>query len=225
VLAASVLAFVLATIVFRISDAVRGDIETGQTLARPVDPRRDHVWGPVDAPYTIVEYGDFQCEFCLKASGSIQEVLRELDGDLRYVWRHAPLTTQHPNALAGAEAAEAASMQGKFFEFERGLFADQEHQLPSDIVRLAASLGLDVPKFERDLESAEVTGRVRDDMLDAEAMNITSVPTFFVNGRRHVGPYDAQSLIRALQAPAEDDAATPDAAATARAASTAKEDA
>jgi len=207
VLAASVIAFVLATIVFRISDAVRGDIETGQTLARPVDPRRDHVWGSVDAPYTIVEYGDFQCEFCLKASGSIQEVIRELDGDLRYVWRHAPLTTQHPNALAGAEAAEAASLQGKFFEFERGLFADQEHQLPSDIVRLAASLGLDVEKFERDLESAEVTGRVRDDMLDAEAMNITSVPTFFVNGRRHVGPYDAQSLIRALQSPVDDDAA------------------
>lgn len=211
VLAASVIAFVLATIVFRISDAVRGDVQTGQTLARPVDPRRDHVWGPVDAPYTIVEYGDFQCEFCLKASGSIQEVIRELDGDLRYVWRHAPLTTQHPNALAGAEASEAASMQGAFFEFERALFADQENQRPSDIVRIARSLGLDVARFERDLESAEVTARVRDDMLDAEAMGITSVPTFFVNGRRHVGPYDAQSLIRALQDSAVDTAAKEDA--------------
>jgi Na+/H+ antiporter NhaA len=203
VLAASVIAFLLATVIFRISDAVRTDVETGQTLVRPVDPRRDHVWGPVDAPYTIVEYGDFQCEFCLKASGSIQEVVRELGDQLRYVWRHAPLTTQHPNALAGAEAAEAASLQGKFFEFERGLFADQDHQRPSDIVRLAASLGLDVERFERDLESAEVAARVRDDMLDAEAMNITSVPTFFVNGRRHRGPYDAQTLIRALQAEPE----------------------
>lgn len=213
VLAASVIAFVLATVIFRVSDAVRGDIETGQTLARDVDPRRDHVWGPADAPYTIVEYGDFQCEFCLKASGSIQEVLRELDGELRYVWRHAPLVAQHPNALAGAEAAEAAALQGKFFEFERGLFADQEHQRPSDIVRLAASLGLDVARFEHDLESAEVAGRVRDDLLDAEAMGITSVPTFFVNGRRHVGPYDAQSLIRALQTPADvasDPAPAPD---------------
>ena len=199
VLAASVIAFLLATVVFRISDAVRTDVETGQTLVRPVDPRRDHIWGPVDAPYTIVEYGDFQCPFCLKASGSIQEVVRELGDDLRYVWRHAPLVEQHPNALAGAEAAEAASLQGKFFEFERGLFADQENQRPSDIVRLAASLGLDVTRFERDLESSEVTARVRDDLLDAEAMNITSVPTFFVNGRRHTGPYDAQSLIRALQ--------------------------
>jgi len=203
VLAASVIAFALATVIFRISDAVRTDTETGQTLLRPIDPQRDHIWGPADAPYTIVEYGDFQCEFCLKASGSIQEVHRELGDRLRYVWRHAPLTSQHPNALAGAEAAEAASLQGKFFEFERGLFADQEHQRPSDIVRLAESLGLDVERFERDLESAEVAARVRDDMLDAEAMNITSVPTFFVNGRRHTGPYDAQSLIRALQADAD----------------------
>lgn len=118
------------------------------------------------------------------------------------MWRHAPLTQYHPNALAGAEAAEAASLQGKFFEFERGLFSDQENQRPSDIVRLARELGLDVEKFERDLTAPEVTGHVRDDMLDAEAMGITSVPTLFINGRRHTGPYDAQSLIRALTPPA-----------------------
>ncbi|MFG6493339.1 Na+/H+ antiporter NhaA [Microbacterium sp. P03] len=200
VLAASVLAFLIATIVFRVSDAAHPDIETGQTLVRPVDMRRDHVFGNADAPYTIVEYGDFQCEFCLKASGSIQEVARELGDQLRYVWRHAPLVGPHPNALAGAEAAEAAALQGKFFEFERGLFADQENQRPSDIVRLARDLGLDVERFERDLTDPDVTSRVRDDMFDAEAMGITSVPTLFVNGRRHVGPYDAQSLIRALAA-------------------------
>ena len=96
---------------------------------RPVDSRRDHVFGSDDAPYTIVEYGDFQCGFCLKASGSIQEVRAQLGDQLRYVWRHAPLTQTHPNALAGAEAAEAASLQGRFFEFERGLFADQENQV------------------------------------------------------------------------------------------------
>lgn len=202
VLAASVIAFVLATIVFRVSDALRPDLDSGQTLMRPVDPQRDHVFGSPDAPYTIVEYGDFQCGFCLKASGSIHEVYETLGDRLRYVWRHAPLTQVHPNALAGAEAAEAASLQGKFFEFERGLFADQENQRPSDIVRLARDLDLDVDRFERDLTSPEVTGRVQDDMLDAEAMGITSVPTLFVNGRRHTGPYDAQSLIRALAGPA-----------------------
>jgi Na+/H+ antiporter NhaA len=199
VLAASVIAFVIATVVFRISDAVHPDEEIGQTLARRVDSRRDHVYGSDDARYEVVEYGDFQCPFCSKASGAIQQVREELGDDVRYVWRHAPLVQQHPNALAGAEAAEAAALQGKFWEYERGLFADQENQMPSDIVRLAERLGLDVPRFERDLQSAEVTSRVRDDMLDAEAMGINAVPTFFVNGRRHSGPYDARSLIRALQ--------------------------
>jgi Na+/H+ antiporter NhaA len=199
VLAASVIAFLIGAVIFRISDAARPNLDAGQTLARPVDPDRDHIFGAADAPYTIVEYGDFQCGFCLKASGSIQEVHAELGDRLRYIWRHAPLTQYHPNALAGAEAAEAASLQGKFFEFERGLFADQEHQRPSDIVRLAGELGLDVERFEADLTSPRVTGRVRDDMLDAEAMGITAVPTLFINGRRHIGPYDAQSLIRALE--------------------------
>ncbi len=198
VLAASVLAFVFAAIAFRISDARRPDDDGGHTLVRPVDPKRDHIYGDVNAPLTIVEYGDFQCPFCLKASGSIEEVRRELGDRLRYVWRHAPLERQHPNALAAAEAAEAANLQGKLPKFSRSLFADQDHQLPSDIIRRARELGLDVERFEEDLSSPKVTERVRDDMLDAEAMDVTSVPTFFINGVRHVGPYDARTLVRAL---------------------------
>jgi protein-disulfide isomerase len=203
VLAASIIAFVLAALIFRISDAVHPAEELGRTLERPVNPARDHIFGALDAPLTLVEYGDFQCGFCLKATGSVEEVHRELGDRLRYVWRHAPLTRYHPNALAAAEASEAASLQGKFFEFERSLFADQENQLPSHIIRRAQELGLDVERFEADLTSAAVAARVRDDMLDAEAMDITAVPTFFVNGRRHTGPYDAQSLIRALEETAE----------------------
>ncbi len=215
VLAASVIAFLLAAALFRVFDALRPPQAMARTLVRPVDAARDHVFGAVDAPFTIVEYGDFQCEFCLKASGSIQEVHRELGDQLRYVWRHAPLERYHPNALAAAEASEAAALQGKFFEMERSLFADQEHQLPSDIIRRARELGLDVERFEHDLTSPRVAARVRDDMLDAEAMDITVVPTLFVNGRRHTGPYDAQSLIRALAETAvvpQPDAAEPDAA-------------
>lgn len=204
VLTASVIAFLLGALIFRISDRLHPSEEIGRTLVRPVDPRRDHIFGPADAPFTLVEYGDFQCGFCLKATGSVDEVHRELEGRLRYVWRHAPLTRYHPNALAAAEAAEAAGLQGKFFEFERSLFSDQEHQLPSHIIRRAQELGLDVERFERDLRSPAVAARVRDDMLDAEAMDITAVPTFFVNGKRHTGPYDAQSLIRALEQSAQE---------------------
>ena len=199
VLAASVIAFVLATIIFRISDAVRPGTESGLTLMRPIDPARDHLFG---APTRRTRSSSTATSNAASASrhpGSIQEVHEVLGDQLRYVWRHAPLMAYHPNAQAGAEASEAAALQGKFFEFERGLFADQENQRPSDIIRLARELGLDVDRFERDLMSAEVTARVRDDMLDAEAMGITAVPTLFINGRRHVGPYDAQSLLRVLR--------------------------
>jgi Na+/H+ antiporter NhaA len=204
VLSASLVAFLIAAVIFKVSDRVHPAREAGTTLLRPVDPARDHVFGPADAPFTLVEYGDFQCGFCSKASGAIQEVHRELGDRLRYVWRHAPLDRYHPNAVAAAEAAEAAAMQGEFFAMERSLLLDQENQLPSDIVRRAEELGLDVERFERDLVSPEAAARVRDDILDAEAMDITAVPTFFVNGRRHTGPYDAQSLIRALVRSAEE---------------------
>src|SRR5690606_16896028 len=198
VLAASVLAFVLGAAILRVTEARRTAEAAGAALLRPVVPEVDHIDGPVDAPLTLVEYGDFQCGFCLKTAGTIQEVVRELEGRLRYVWRHAPLVRYHPNAVAAAEASEAAALQGKFFEFERSLFEDQENQRPSDMVRRAAELGLDVERFEADLTSARVVARVQDDMLDAEAMDITAVPPLFVNGRRHTGPHDARSLITAL---------------------------
>ncbi len=114
VLMASVIAFLLATAIFRISDARRPMEEVGRTLARPVDPDRDHIFGPVDAPLTLVEHGHFQCGFCLKATGSVMEIHRQLGDRMRYVWRHAPLVEYHPNALAAAEASEAAALQGKF---------------------------------------------------------------------------------------------------------------
>ncbi|MDO7883578.1 Na+/H+ antiporter NhaA [Salinibacterium soli] len=206
VLLASIIALILATIIFRISDARRPEVEPGSVLARPVDPQRDHSYGSPDAPLVLVEYGDFQCPFCSKASGSIEQVREQLGDRMLYVWRHAPLTHQHPNALAAAEAAEAANLQGAFSPFIRSLLGDIDHQLPSDILRRAEELGLDVDRFERDLQSPDVAARVRDDMLDAEAMDISSVPTFFINGRRHSGPFDAQSLIRALEeAPPRDD--------------------
>lgn len=207
VLLASVLAFALATVTFRAAERRVPDHEPGSVLERPVDLERDHVYGPPDAPLTLVEYGDFQCGFCLKTAGTIQEVVDELGGRLRYVWRHAPLVRFHPNAVAAAEASEAAALQGRFFEFERALFADQEHQQPADILRRAEELGLDLEKFEKDLTSPTVAARVRDDMLDAEAMDITAVPTLFVNGVRHTGPHDARSLIEALERTAPADAA------------------
>jgi Na+/H+ antiporter NhaA len=199
VLAASLVASLLGFVVFRVAEAVRPAPERGRTLLRTVDPERDHVAGRTDAPLTLVEYGDFECPFCGKASGAIDEVARDLGDRLRYVWRHAPHTSIHPHALDAARAAEAAALQGTFFPFLRSLFADQEHQESPDLVRRAAELGLDVDRFEADRRSPEVAARVREDAHDAESMDVHDVPTFFVNGRRHTGPFDARTLVVALE--------------------------
>ena len=199
VLAASVLAFAAGTVVFRIAERRRPAVPVGEVLARPVDPDRDHVVGPADAPLTLVEYGDYECPFCSRATGTILEVRAYFGSDLRYVWRHLPLPQVHPHAVAAAEAAEAAGRQGRFLEYSAHLFENQDNLLPDDLLGAAAGLGLDVDRFETDLRSAEVRNRVLDDALDAETMDLHGTPTFFIGHRRHHGPYDAGTLIRALE--------------------------
>ncbi|WP_312182959.1 Na+/H+ antiporter NhaA [Arthrobacter sp.] len=200
VLSGSLLAFGLGTMIFKVLEA-RAPLEpVGKHLARPVTPGRDHIAGIPDAPLTLVEYGDFECPFCSKATGVVDEVREYFGAELRWVWRHLPLTRVHPHAVQAAEAAEAAALQGRFAAYAAGLFQDQDHLDPADLLALAEGLGLDIDRFESDLRSADVVNRVRDDALDAEAMDLHSTPTFFVNGVRHRGPYDAAALIRALEA-------------------------
>ena len=206
VLTGSVLAFGLGTVIFKVLEA-RAPLEpVGKHLARPVDPGRDHVFGNPEAPLTLVEYGDFECPFCSRATGVVDEVREHFGAELRWVWRHLPLTRVHPHAVQAAEAAEAASLQGRFGPYASRLFEDQDHLEPADLLSLAENLGLDPDRFESDLRSADVVNRVRDDALDAEAMDLHSTPTFFVNGVRHRGPYDAAALIRALNATRADTA-------------------
>jgi Na+/H+ antiporter NhaA len=221
VLAASVLAALLGWGLFRLADRRRPE-GTGRPvlLDPPVDPERDHVRGPVDAPLTLVEYGDFECPFCGRATGAVEE-LRERFGDrLRYVYRNLPLTDVHPYAQLAAEAAEAAAAQGRFWEMHDRLFSNQERMSPSDLLEHAAAIGLDVARFSRDLGSGRHARRVQEDVDSAEASGVEGTPTFFVGGRRHTGPYDADSLAAALLAAAGEDAGAqpdPDGAATTRA--------
>ncbi|MGN6484884.1 MAG: Na+/H+ antiporter NhaA [Thermomicrobiales bacterium] len=200
VLLASVLAFVLGWGVFRVLDRVQPPSTQFLNLVRPVDPARDHIRGPVTAPLTLVEYGDFECPFCSRATGSIDEVRAHFGDDLRYVWRHLPLTHVHPHALQAAYASEAAARQADFFTYGPYLFAHQDALEMDDLLRYAGDLGLDPDRLEADMHDAETLAHVRDDMLDAELMDVHGTPTFFVNGKRHKGPYDAASLIRALDA-------------------------
>jgi len=200
VLVASALAFGLAWCVFRVSDKLQPPVPVGGTLARPVDPERDHIRGPVDAPLTLVEYGDFECPFCSRATGSIDHVRSVLGDELRYVWRHLPLTEVHDHAVDAARAAEAAAKQGAFFEMGQLLFANQNELEVDDLCAYADQLGLDAERFLDDFNSTEVANRVTDDALDAEVMDLHSTPTFFIGERRHKGHYDAATLVEALRA-------------------------
>ena len=149
-----------------------------------------------------MEYGDYECPFCSRATGAIDEVREHFGDRLRYVWRHLPLERVHPRAVDAARAAEAAALQGKYFEMGMQLFEHQDDLEWSDIYRYANAIGLDIEKFDDDVRvhPTKVLHRVQDDAQDAEVMDLNSTPTFFVNGKRHKGPWDSASLIRALEA-------------------------
>ncbi len=202
VLAASVIAFTLGWAIFRITDWVSPPEPVGLTLLRPVDPERDHVRGRPDAPLTLVEYGDFECPFCSRATGAMDEVRAHFGDELRYVWRHFPLERAHPRAFDAARASEAAALQGRFWDMAGELFAHQDDLEWSDMYRYAVRVGCDIEQFDQDVRahSSRVLHRVTDDAEDAEAMDLNATPTLFVNGTRHRGPWDAASLIRALEA-------------------------
>ena len=201
VLVASAIAFVLGWAIFRITDWLSPPEPVGLKLVRPVDPDRDHLRGDPDAALTLVEYGDFECPFCSRATGAIDEVRAHFGDELRYVWRHLPLERVHPRSFDTARASEAAGMQGLFWEMARTLFAHQDDLEWSDMYRYAVAIGADIERFDQDVRvhPSKVLHRVQDDAEDAEVMDLNSTPTFFVNGKRHKGPWDAASLIRGLE--------------------------
>jgi len=165
-----------------------------------VDPEHDHVRGADDAPVTLVEYGDYQCPYCGQAEVVVRQLLDSFGDELRYVWRHLPLEDVHPNAQRAAEAAEAASAQGRFWAMHDTLLTHQDELAPRDLRRHAASVGLDVDRFVEDLRTREHAERVADDVRSADASGVTGTPTFFVNGQRHQGAYDVPTLTQAVRA-------------------------
>jgi protein-disulfide isomerase len=179
--------------------AVLGVAETIVDLAVPVDPDRDHLRGPHSSPVTVVEYGDFECPYCGQAEPVVRELLADF-GDVRYVWRHLPLTDVHPRAQAAAEASEAAARQGAFWEMHDLLFDHQGDLRAPDLVRYAEQLGLDVERFREDLRRHVGAARIAEDVDSADLSGVSGTPTFFVNGRRHYGAYDIETLSAAVRA-------------------------
>jgi Na+/H+ antiporter NhaA len=163
-------------------------------LAMDIDPERDHIRGPDDAPVTLVEYGDFECTYCGQAEGVIRELLSSLGDDVRYVWRHLPLNDVHPNAQLAAEASEAAAAQGRFWDMHDILLDHQGELTLRDLAGYADELGLDANRFLDELRRREYAPRVAEDVASADESGVSGTPTFFINGRRHYGAYDIATL-------------------------------
>ncbi len=180
--------------------ALLGAGHTIVDLSEPVDVERDHVRGPLGAPVTLVEYGDYECPYCGLAESVVRELLAEFGDDLRYVWRHLPLTDVHPNAQLAAEAAESAAVQGRYWEMHDILISHQGDLRLKDLLAYAEQVGLDPDAFRRDLRARTGAQRVAEDVESADLSSVTGTPTFFVNSRRHHGAYDAASLSTAVRA-------------------------
>jgi Na+/H+ antiporter NhaA len=208
ILGAALAASVLTWLVFRTTmllprrlriAALLGTDEPITDLYLEVDQERDHVRGPTDAPVTVVEYGDFECPFCGQAEPVVRKLLRDF-ADVRYVWRHLPLTDVHPNAQLAAEASEAAADQGAFWEMHDLLLAHQHALGFADLIGYAEQLGLDVERLANDLREHVPATRVAEDVDSADLSGVSGTPTFFINGRRHYGAYDIATLSSAVRA-------------------------
>jgi Na+/H+ antiporter NhaA len=179
--------------------ALLGSAQPLVDLYIDVDPERDHVRGAIDAPVTVVEYGDFECPYCGQAEPVVRELIRDF-ADVRYVWRHVPLNDVHPHAQIAAEAAEAAADQGAFWEMHDLLLDNQGALQPDDLIAYAEQLGLDVERFTNSLREHTGAARVAEDVDSADLSGVSGTPTFFINSRRQHGAYDIASLSAAVRA-------------------------
>ena len=160
---------------------------------------RDHVLGSPDAPVTLMEYADYQCPYCGMAYPIVKQLRHRLGENLCLVFRNFPLTEIHPFAEGAAEAAEAAGAQGKFWEMHDTLYENQEALAIENLIAYAKQLQLDVPRFVSELEGRAYAGRVREDFLSGVRSGVNGTPTFFINGVRHDGGYDFNTLFAAIQ--------------------------
>jgi protein-disulfide isomerase len=171
-------------------------------LTLPVTPSRDHVRGPIDAPLTLLEYADFECPYCGMAYMIVENVIAQMGDQMRFVFRHFPLVDMHPHAERAAEVSEAAGAQGKFWDMHQMLFENQENLSDPFLLGYAQALGLDLARFTDDLATGTYRPKVAEDFISGVKSGVNGTPTFFINDVKHEGPWDAASLLAALQSAA-----------------------
>jgi protein-disulfide isomerase len=166
-------------------------------LTKPISAE-DHIAGLESAPITLVEYGDFECPHCGRAFPIVEEVRRKLGDQMRFVFRHFPLSEIHSHAEGAAEAAEAAGAQGKFWEMHHLLFQHQDALALSQLLKYPKQLGIDAAPFEKSLKAKEFEKHVRADFMSGVRSGVNGTPTFFINGIRYDGYVDVVSMVRGI---------------------------
>ena len=167
-------------------------------LRPPVTPE-EHIQGPENAPVTLVEYGDYECPHCGRAYPVIKRVQKHFGKRLRFVFRNFPLSELHPHAESAAETAEFAGAHGKFWEMHDLLFENQERLSGDLYLKLAEQLSLPIEALTKALEEGTYQTRVRADFSSGVRSGVNGTPTFFINGKRHDGPFDYETLVPAIQ--------------------------
>ncbi len=166
----------------------------------PADfPAERHVYGNVDAPVTLLEFGDLECPYCRAAAAPLKELVDASDGQVRLVWRHFPLFEVHPYALSAALAAEAAGRHGKFWEMHAALMADQSRLGEADLRRAAVALGID-PDEVVGARAQELAPAVQSDYTEGIELGVQGTPAIFVNGERFHGKVTVDRLRAAVEA-------------------------
>ena len=171
---------------------------SSNALAAPVT-LSDHILGHESARVTLVEYGDFECPYCAAAHVIVKKVQEIMADQLRFVFRHFPLTQIHPHAEPAAEASEAAGAQGQFWEMHDVLYENQPMLDSLHLVMFAQELGLDGTRFVRELKEGIYRERVRRDFLGGVRSGVNGTPAFFINGIRYDGSWDLPPLVEALE--------------------------
>jgi protein-disulfide isomerase len=173
-------------------------LTTSPRLTVPLN-ERDHVIGPETAPVTVVEYGDYECPYCGAAYPVTKALQQRLGENLRFAYRHFPLSQIHPHSYQAAEAAEAAGVQDSFWEMHDMLFEHQARLSTQDLLAYAGALGLELERFAEDLAEHRHAPKIRDDFFSGVRSGVNGTPTFFINGLRHDGGYDLASMLEAVQ--------------------------
>jgi protein-disulfide isomerase len=187
---------VLPLLVFLLSTTASDSSPKGLWLA---DLSQAHRLGPADAPVQLVVYSDFQCDFCRQLAPVLHRLHAEFPHGVAVIFRNFPLDV-HPRAFPAAIAAECAAEQGAFWEYHDKLFAEGGNLDDAHFVALAASLGLDQPRFTACLNSPKPRQQVEADLREAAALNIPGTPTAFLNGRRLDAPLTYERLLPKIQA-------------------------